>query len=399
MSVNFNNTEKRILREIFKNSEISQIDISNNLNMTSAAISQYTSKLIQQDIIQQKGNILTRAVGRNKIILGLNEKFGYVVGVTFEFYHIEFAIANCTGKYLIHKIEYGTAQKMDISWLKRLPVLFKEGLKELGLFPSQIVGVGITTPGTEMLASGQHEELSIINKLANKTKEYFEYEYRFLVAYGSNVHSIAYAEYMLNEFDDNFVCVKYGPRFGISFWINGKLFKGSHGFAGEIGHMQLPFVPKYNTTCDVCRKKGCLESMIAERYIRQIIKNIPNYTKEFFYLFEDTMTIDALKLHTIFKHAHKHEKLHSIMNHTIQCIATILSIVERIVDSKHIILFGESFLEDEFYQSVYETTIEMCKPISDITIVKAKVDPHYKVTGSIFLILMKIFYGEQEIDI
>ncbi len=399
MDVNFNNTERRILREIFKNSEISQIDISNTLNVTSAAISQYTNKLIQQNIVQQKGNIPTRAVGRNKVILGLNASFGYVVGIAFEFDHIEFTIANCVGESLTHKVEHGVLSTIKEPWLKKLPDLFKSEIKKLKLFPSQIVGVGITSPGTELQGSGHHTELNIINELAKQAQQYFEHEYSYTVVHGNNVHSIACAEYMLNEFDDNFICVKYGPRIGISFWINGKLFKGSHGFAGEIGHMQLPIDAMYDITCDVCGKKGCLESMISERYIRKIIKSIPNYKKTFSYLFEDGVSIDGLKVHTVFKYAHKHEKLSNIMDHTIKCIGTILSIVEKIIDSKRIILFGKSFLEDSFYQSVYDTIIEMCKPISDITIVKAKVEPHYKVIGAVFLILMKVFYIEQEIDI
>ena len=57
-----------------------------------------------------------------------------------------------------------------------------------------------------------------------------------------------------------------GTGFGNSLYINGQIHRGSHGVAGELGH-----IPLYGVTdmC-TCGKPGCVETRIGGRYLQKL---------------------------------------------------------------------------------------------------------------------------------
>jgi predicted NBD/HSP70 family sugar kinase len=62
---------------------------------------------------------------------------------------------------------------------------------------------------------------------------------------------------------DNFIFLSAGVGLGGGFVIDGKLYGGAGGFAGEIGHMTLvPDGPQCN-----CGNRGCWETLIGPRAI------------------------------------------------------------------------------------------------------------------------------------
>jgi allose kinase len=69
-----------------------------------------------------------------------------------------------------------------------------------------------------------------------------------------------------------------GTGFGCSIIINGKLYKGTRGFAGELGHIHLKGKKKH---CN-CGSKGCLELYAAGNTIEILAKKRNVSIKDFF---------------------------------------------------------------------------------------------------------------------
>ncbi len=70
---------------------------------------------------------------------------------------------------------------------------------------------------------------------------------------------------------DNFVYITLSTGIGGGAFINGKLYKGTHGLAGEMGHM---VIMSNGPTCG-CGRKGCLEAIAGGRGIaRRVAENI-----------------------------------------------------------------------------------------------------------------------------
>ncbi|AKA49644.1 transcriptional regulator [uncultured archaeon] len=70
---------------------------------------------------------------------------------------------------------------------------------------------------------------------------------------------------------ENFVYLTLSTGIGGGAFINGKLYKGSHGLAGEMGHM---VIMSNGPTCG-CGRKGCLEAIAGGKGIaRRVSENV-----------------------------------------------------------------------------------------------------------------------------
>lgn len=85
------------------------------------------------------------------------------------------------------------------------------------------------------------------------------------VAIGNDTHAAALGEilYGCAHGMKNIVLITLGHGLGSAFFSEGKIHLGSHGFAGELGHIEI--VPN-GRTC-ACGKQGCLEAYCAAQGI------------------------------------------------------------------------------------------------------------------------------------
>jgi predicted NBD/HSP70 family sugar kinase len=67
---------------------------------------------------------------------------------------------------------------------------------------------------------------------------------------------------------DNFIYLSSGVGLGGGVIINGKLFAGGHGFAGEIGHIQRD---PQGEICG-CGRQGCWETQVGPRAVMQRVR-------------------------------------------------------------------------------------------------------------------------------
>ncbi|HAS79446.1 MAG TPA: ROK family transcriptional regulator, partial [Fusobacteriaceae bacterium] len=86
-----------ILELIKKEKEISRADISKKVNLTPASITKITKKLIEQNILKES-KMGTTSGGRPPVLLTLNNKAGYVIGINLAPGYLEGAIGTLNGE-------------------------------------------------------------------------------------------------------------------------------------------------------------------------------------------------------------------------------------------------------------------------------------------------------------
>jgi glucokinase len=147
----------------------------------------------------------------------------------------------------------------------------KEGSKE------NILGVGIGTPG--FVSDG-----GVISGAGNLpgwagTEVYSPIRQRFgLRATAANdvtVMAFAEARYGAGRGVRNMVCYALGTGIGGGIVIDHKLYKGSHGMAGELGHMTV--VPD-GLPC-TCGMRGCVECYASATGIVRMAKDLASRNK------------------------------------------------------------------------------------------------------------------------
>jgi len=160
--------------------------------------------------------------------------------------------------------------------LENILSLIDQLISKSGLQPSDFVGVGFGTPGfvdSDGTILGGAENLPGWKG----TQVYAPIKERFgLKALGANdVTAVALAElkYGAGKGVNNIVCFALGTGVGGGIVTDGKLYKGTHGMAGEVGHI---VVETDGIQC-ACGQKGCVERYASATGIVQMALEFSKY--------------------------------------------------------------------------------------------------------------------------
>ncbi|WP_291778019.1 ROK family protein [Cecembia sp.] len=145
---------------------------------------------------------------------------------------------------------------------------------ESGLPDQKIIAVGISMPGLIDSVNGiNHTYLKFGKK---SLVENFEARLGKNVFLENDARAMTLAEFKFGHNDKykNVLGIFIGWGIGLGILIDGKIYQGASGFAGEFSHS--PIFETSDITC-ICGKKGCLESVASGtaivRMAKEAIKN------------------------------------------------------------------------------------------------------------------------------
>jgi len=128
-----------------------------------------------------------------------------------------------------------------------------------------VLGIGVSIPG---LVQGP---LGISNTYLNfnekSIKDVLEDRFEKPVHVEHDAKAMALGELWFGSARgrQNVLCVNIGWGLGLGIIINGKIYYGSHFYAGEFGHLQI--IPNGNLC--YCGKRGCIETYASGKAIAQ----------------------------------------------------------------------------------------------------------------------------------
>ena len=274
-----------VLNLIREKGPLSRADISKITKLTRSTISSIVEYLIKKDLIKEIG-LTSSGVGRRAILLELNSKAYYSIGVDLGTLHTTIAITDLLGR-IETRNEYPTDCKQSKDKIiEKLKTAIHKIIKDSGIKRKKIVGIGIAAPG---LVDKKGTMLITPNFGWRDTplREILKKKFHIPVFVDNNVNAMALAESEFGEGQGvkNFVFINVGMGIGSGVVINGELFHGESNCTGEIGHTTVD----YNGPKCSCGNKGCLEVMasgpaIAKRAIKAVkegekslISKVANY--------------------------------------------------------------------------------------------------------------------------
>jgi predicted NBD/HSP70 family sugar kinase len=141
---------------------------------------------------------------------------------------------------------------------------------------SPIVGIGVGTPGLINTREGV-----VVNAVNLDWKDLplahlLDERYRLPVSVLNDSQATAIGEFVYGDHqsDSNLIVVNLMHGIGAGILINGRLFQGDGGGAGEIGHV---LVQENGLPCR-CGRYGCLETVASSRAVLQELQN--NYNAQ-----------------------------------------------------------------------------------------------------------------------
>jgi len=247
--------QKRILKQLYFGSELSCLEISLLVGKSIPLTTKVLADLIKKGVVCETGFAQSTG-GRRPLMYSLNPEVLYVVAVAMDQFITRIAILNLHNKMVTEeRIELPLA-KNEAS-LSILAQHVSSVIERSGIHRDKFVGVGIGMPGFIDVKKGIN-----YSHLDNEGKNIAHYisdvvHLPVLIDNDSTLLALAELRFGAARNTKNTLIINIGWGIGMGLVLNGELYRGNNGFAGEFSH-----TPLYSTNTDlcVCGKVGCLES-------------------------------------------------------------------------------------------------------------------------------------------
>lgn len=259
-----NNNRRLVLEFIINNPPISRAELAKQLSLTKATISNIVQDLLDQRFIQEIGSAQT-AMGRKPILLQFNKSYGFALSLEIQPHQIVALITNLKGES--QKIEKYSFCPQD-NLFKSLKSILNFYTNESPDFKDRIIGVSIGIYGVvqknEIIFTPYYPlPCTGLGKL-------LEEKFNVPVVIENEANLSVLGEAAFHHKYKNMIHINVHDGIGMGILVDGRLYKGRDGYAGEFGHTIL--FPD-GKPCP-CGNYGCFElyasqKAILENYARQ----------------------------------------------------------------------------------------------------------------------------------
>ena len=199
-------------------------------------------------------------------------KKGYVIGVDAGGTKVAYGLFNEAGK-LVDRFQHATDPGADgPEFADTLVENIKLIITKNDLTFDMLAGVGIGMPSFINNKDGFIYMTSSMTRIKNfPMREYMEAKLPVRIVLDNDANTAALAEFRhgAGQGTRHMVYVVIGTGLGCGLIIDGKVFSGSYGAAGESGHMLI--TPDRGTMCG-CENPGCFMSYVAGRNLSERIR-------------------------------------------------------------------------------------------------------------------------------
>jgi N-acetylglucosamine repressor len=229
-----------LLNIIRREIQLSRTQLTDVSGLSVGAVSQITTELLEKNWLLETGEG-DYTGGRRQTMLRLNPNAGYAIGVKLMENRVVCAVTDFASKILYHNNFVVNDSEYANVTVDTIAQIVERTLVEAGVDRAQVFGVGIG------LAGVIHPHTGIVHyspffgwrdfPLAQQVQKCLN-----LPVYVENdVNTLTLSEHLFGSgrHHDNFVVVTVGRGIGMGMVINGELYQGSRGGAGELGHIIL----------------------------------------------------------------------------------------------------------------------------------------------------------------
>jgi predicted NBD/HSP70 family sugar kinase len=255
-------TELGVLKLIQMTPAISRVELSKLSGLSSAAITGVIGGLIAKGFLAEE-RASTRAIGRKRVALSLRPSLGYVVGIDLGTFNLRIVVTDLNGEILAGRQEKTEMVRGREGVLERCFALVRETLDRAGVESPNLLGIGVAFSGVIDVENGcilSYPRLGQVEQWRNvPLRKIIQDEFGVPCLLEDSVRAVATSEKYLGAGQPlrDFVYVDVGMGVGAAIFINGQIYRGFNGSAGEFGHMT---VDEDGPLC-CCGSNGCLEAL------------------------------------------------------------------------------------------------------------------------------------------
>ena len=248
---------------------ISRASLSKKTGLNRSTISSIIQSLLDIRFVRETELVMDQ-VGRPPMPLTLDPNGGFAIGLEINVDYVSAILVDFSGQ-MRRKLYRSVNANMPQHEILMTAVRMATTLVDLGRGQDlPFLGMGIGLPGVVDSKAGKlifapnldWRDLDIGRLFFN------EFNAPVLVENEANCAALGEYRYGATRGVDNLIYLSAGIGLGGGILIDGEIFHGSQGFAGEIGHMQIQ---RDGKLC-ACGKRGCWETYVSPRVLIENVR-------------------------------------------------------------------------------------------------------------------------------
>jgi glucokinase-like ROK family protein len=252
-----------VMQLIWRERQISRAEIARRTDLSRSTVSDVVSEILATGLVAEVGAGASKG-GRRPIVLQFEDDGAVILGVDLGATHVAVALTDLRGAVLAWEYQkHGVrddpagAQALALAQAERC-------LKAWGGSPRRLLGIGVAVPCP--VNPERPEAMSEVVLPAWRGVTVGEplrrrFRVPLLIDNDANLGALAERWWGAGRDVQDFAYIKLATGIGSGFFIDGKLYRGANGLAGEIGHLSID---PHGEPC-VCGLRGCLATLVGSR--------------------------------------------------------------------------------------------------------------------------------------
>ena len=248
-----------ILNGVRVSGPITRVAVAHRTGLSRTTVSSIVDELLTDNLLFEGKTVEAAPTGgRRATLLHFNADAGYVIGVDMGRSHLTLLLTNLAGQIIARRSGPFNASLGPEVCLQQVIASLMEFTAEHQIGWHQIIGVGLGIPGPMDAASRMlvrpprmpgwdQFDMRTVMERACKVPMYFDND--------ANMGARGESQYGAARNVDHMAYVKVATGIGCGLIVNGDIYRGSSGAAGELGHVTID---DNGPLCD-CGNRGCLE--------------------------------------------------------------------------------------------------------------------------------------------
>jgi predicted NBD/HSP70 family sugar kinase len=265
-----------VLRLIWEQRRISRVEIAKIAGLSRSTVSEIINEILPMGLVKEIGEGRSRG-GRRPIVLEFQNDACVILGVEIGGAHVAVALTDLRGEVLAWQTREHPVRNDPPGTRTLIAELCEECLAAPVAAGKPLIGIGIAVPSPMDPAEPDHLSSVVLpawegrlglDGLSEK------YDVPLFVDNDANLGALAEHWWGSANNVDNIAYIKVATGIGSGHIINGEIYRGATGVAGEIGHVAID---PTGGPC-LCGLRGCLVTFVGGRALEARARELaPDY--------------------------------------------------------------------------------------------------------------------------
>ena len=259
-----------VLVNLHQNGPLSRAQLAAITDLNKSTISSLVEDLIDRDLVVEYG-IDASGIGRPATLLNLNPRAGSIIGVEIGVDFISVILTSLTGQILWQHCDDFDSKYRQVETISRVFQIIDEACEVAQERGERLLGMGLALPGMVNVEEGILAFSPNLQWSDVTLGEIFTKYTGLPVFIDNDANAAAMGEHLFGVARQakHFLFIIDGVGVGGGLFLNGDLYRGANGLAGEIGHTSM-----YVEQASPCRcgNNGCWENLANQSSLYERIR-------------------------------------------------------------------------------------------------------------------------------